>query len=311
MKMQDRNPKVAIIVLTWNRREEVLKTLDLLEKDDYPNKEVIVIDNASTDGTREAVLSRYPNVKVISLPYNLGISGWDFGIVNTDAEYVVCLDDDSSPDPGAISRMVKVFEADPRIGIVPFNIYGGAFATEDWAKIPTDNLVGYINCGVGLRKEAVIKAGFNDPDFFLYANEWDLAIRILNKGYRIAFDPAIRANHRTSAMHRSYKRLRTLTARNEAWMVLKYFPLVRIPRILCRVLFWNAISSRKEGILSFWYAIYGVATALWKWRVAWVKREKIKPEILERYERNFWSFRPIPLFKLVRYGINNLLRKKL
>jgi len=299
-------PMVAVIVLSWNRREEVLKTVGILMKDDYPNIEVIVVDNASTDGTREAVLSQYPDTHVFSLPYNVGISGWDFGIMNTGAEYVVCLDDDSNPDPGAISKMLKLFESNSAIGIVPFNIYGGIFSTGEW-ETTANNIVGFINCGVGFRRQAVIEAGLNDPDFFLYSNEWDLSIRTLNKGYEIAFDPSIKAHHRTSLIHRSNKRLRTMTARNETWIVLKYFSLLKIPVMVCRVLLWNAMAFylRKEGASAFRHSIQGVAVALWRWRVAWRKRERIKPEILLEYERNFWSFKPV-MFLLKR----SLIRMK-
>lgn len=286
-------PKVAAIVLSWNRRDEVLETIGLLMQDQYPNLEITVVDNASSDGTRQAVTAAYPGVKVLSLPYNVGISGWDFGISDTDAKYVVCLDDDSVPDPDAISLMVAIFERDPRVGIVPFNIYGGAFSTEAWVETPASSLVGYINCGVGLRRTAVVEAGFNDRDFFLYSNEWDLAVRILNRGYEIAFDPLIRAHHRTSATHRSFKRLRTLSTRNEAWMAMKYFRAAKVPAVLMRVLLRNANMFRVEGVPSILYVLQGMASALLRWRVAWSKRERVRPEIIERYERGFWAFRPL------------------
>lgn len=308
--MKEPMPRVAVIILSWNRRDEVLKTIALLEHDDYLNKEVIVINNGSIDDTQEAVRSRYPTVRVMRLPYNVGCSGFDFGIANTDADYIVCLDDDSAPDPNAISRMVEVFEANAKVGIVSFNIYGGAYSTEDWEKMEPSDLLGYINCGVGLRPKAVIDAGFNDRDFYLYTNEADLAIRILNKGYEIVFDPSIRAHHRTSPIGRSNKRLRTLSTRNEAWMVMKYFRLAKIPVMIWRVLFWNANYSRTEGPLSVWYAFHGLAAALRHWQKAWKKRQAIRPEILARYERNYWTFQPITpwLRRAVRRRIQALQR---
>lgn len=299
-------PKVAAVVLSWNRRDEVLETISLLNENHYPNLQIMVVDNASSDGTREAVSARYPRVEVLSLPYNVGISGWDFGIANTAAEYIVCLDDDSAPDPDAIERMVALFERSPRTAIVPFNIYGGAFSTEEWAAMPASRMVGYINCGVGLRRCAVVEAGFNDRDFFLYSNEWDLAVRILNRGHEIAFDPAIRAHHRTAPAHRSYKRLRTLSTRNEAWMAMKYFQASRVPLLLLRVLVRNANQSRVEGLPSLLYVLQGMGAALLRWRVAWAKREKVRPEVLRRYERGYWAFRPFTAS--LRSRIKNMLK---
>ena len=290
-------PKVAAIVLSWNRRDEVLETIDLLTRDDYPNLDVIVVDNASTDGTVAALISAYPAVRVRALPHNLGIIGRDLGVMDTDAEIVAFFDDDSAPDAGAISRMVALFGANPAIGIVPFSVYGGAHATEYMAGLAPSQLIGYVASGVGLRREAIIAAGFSDADFFWGAEEWDLAIRILNRGYTIAFDPAIRAQHRTSVLHRSYRRWRRLTTRNETWMAIKYFPLTRVPLMIWRVLFNNIARSRLDGVPP-WYALRGATAALWHWRIAWQKREPIGPAIRARYERNYPPFQAItPLLR--------------
>lgn len=285
-------PKVAAIVLSWNRRDEVLETVGLLARDDYPDLDMLVVDNASTDGTVAALASAYPGVRVLALPHNLGIIGRDLGVMDTDAEIVAFFDDDSAPDPGAIARMAALFAANPEVGIVPFSVYGGAHATEYMAELAPDQLIGYVASGVGLRREAIVAAGFSDRDFFWGAEEWDLAIRILNRGYGLAFDPAIRARHRTSALHRSYHRWRRLTTRNETWMAIKYFPLARVPLMICRVLFNNIARSRLDSVPP-WPALYGAVAALWRWRVAWQKRESIGPAIRVRYERNYPPFQVI------------------
>jgi GT2 family glycosyltransferase len=294
-------PKVAAIVLSWNRRDEVLNTVGLLMQDDYPNLDVIVVDNASTDGTVAALMSAHPQVRVLALPHNLGISGRDVGVVNTNADIVAFFDDDSAPDPGAIVRMAALFAANPGVGIIPFGVYGGAHATEYMADLTPSQMIGYVASGVGLRREAIVAAGFSDRDFFWGAEEWDLAIRILNRGYGIAFDPAIRAHHRTSVLHRSYQRWRRLTTRNETWMAIKYFPPARIPLLICRVLFNNINRSRLDGVPP-WYAIRGAAAALRHWRTAWQKRESIRPEILARYERYYPPFHTISLLLRASVG---------
>lgn len=288
-------PLVAAIVLSWNRRDEVLKTVDVLLQDTYPALEVLVVDNASSDGTPDALARRYPEVRVIALSTNRGISARDVGMRATDAEYVALFDDDSAPDPGAIAQMVALFEANPRLGIVPFNVYGGAHPTAHMARMLPRDLVGYHASGAGLRRRAALGAGGNDRDFFWGAEEWDQAVRILNDGWEIAFDPVIRAHHRTSALHRSSRRLRTQTARNETWIALKYFPPRRIPVIVCRIMFWNAVYCRREGIPALWHTPRGVATALWNWRIAWRKRQPIRPDVLARYERSFTPFSGVGL----------------
>lgn len=122
-----RSPRVTAVVLSFNRREELLRTLDALQWDDYPELDVLIIDNGSSDGSPEAVAERFPNARRLFLPYDVAVSARDYAVTATDADYIVHFDDDCAPEPAAISRMVELFEAHPEVGVIPFNIFGGPY----------------------------------------------------------------------------------------------------------------------------------------------------------------------------------------
>ena len=133
--------------------------------------------------------------------------------------------------------------------------------------------------------EAIKDAGYLDPDLFMYAEEWDLAIRVRNAGWRFHFDPEIRVHHRTGDEARNLELRRTLTTRNEVWIVFKYYPIARIPVLLFRVLYWNIQTARDEGARSSpWYALKGFLRACWHWRTPVAKRQTIDPEVLDAFE---------------------------
>jgi GT2 family glycosyltransferase len=144
-----------------------------------------------------------------------------------------------------------------------------------------------------MRLEA-LKAGVGfDPDFTMYADDFDLAIRIRNRGWKFVYDPSIRARHRTPDEVRDRRMRRTFAARNETWMALKYYPVHRVPVIVLRVLYWQMLAGRPESTAR--YAVAGVASGCWRWRVAVGKREAIHPDVLHAFERisGVGSMRPM------------------
>ena len=110
-------PLVSIVILSWNRHDDLKLTLDKVSKLDYPYTEIIVVDNHSTDESCEMAINNFPYVRLIRLPRNLGIEGFNIGMINSRGKYIVLLDDDSHPENSAISKMVEEFEANKRLGI--------------------------------------------------------------------------------------------------------------------------------------------------------------------------------------------------
>jgi GT2 family glycosyltransferase len=115
-------PHVAIIILTWNGKEDVLRCLATLPRIRYSNWSATVVDNASTDDTVEAIRRAYPEQRVLVMEKNLGFCGGNnCGIVDAlahGADYVLLLNNDTELHPDLLGELVKVARSDPSIGAV-------------------------------------------------------------------------------------------------------------------------------------------------------------------------------------------------
>lgn len=118
-------PFVQTVVVTWNRRDDLLRLLASLAKLDYPARRlaVLVVDNASEDGTVEAVQERFPAVRILRNPENLGgaggfNAGMGWALTNRpDAEYLWLLDNDALVTPDALTALVSVMADRPNAAV--------------------------------------------------------------------------------------------------------------------------------------------------------------------------------------------------
>ena len=224
-------PLVSIVMLSFNRKEDVLHGLGRLRGISYPALETIVVDNASTDGTVESVRKRFPDVNVISLTENIGVAAANRGFFQASGEYIVIIDDDSFPTPDSIGRMVQRFVEDGNIGVVAFNVHNVThFEQPKSVLTPTESTPskykqGFNGAGAGFRSSVLLQVGGYSDCFFLYWNEMDLALRVLAAGYSICWDDGIIALHKYSPTNRSSLRAPFYYTRNLYWIYWQYWPL--------------------------------------------------------------------------------------
>jgi len=103
-------PLVTVNILSYNRKDELRNTLTKVFAQDYKNIEVIVVDNASSDGSSEMVKNEFPSVQLIQMEKNIGIAGWNEGFKIAKGDYVLVLDDDSYPEEQSIQKNSKYFK---------------------------------------------------------------------------------------------------------------------------------------------------------------------------------------------------------
>src|ERR1700678_3181374 len=109
-------PYVTFLICTHNRREVLLNTLGELADVDRRCgllTETIVVDNASTDGTPDAVAAQFPDVHLIRHPKNRGACAKNLGLQNARGRFVMFLDDDSWPTADSVGRMIEIFSTQP------------------------------------------------------------------------------------------------------------------------------------------------------------------------------------------------------
>jgi GT2 family glycosyltransferase len=120
--------KVIILILSYNGKYLLKDSISSYLANDYPNFEVVVIDNGSSDNTKEWVEKNYPDVFVLRTEINLGYSGGfnfglDYAFNKKQADYVLITNNDVKADPKVISELVIVAETDQMIGFVTGKVY--------------------------------------------------------------------------------------------------------------------------------------------------------------------------------------------
>ncbi|ORT55967.1 glycosyltransferase family 2 protein [Streptomyces sp. CB03238] len=199
--------RTTVVVITHNRRDQLLATLDRLAA--LPERPpLIVVDNASTDGTPEAVADRHPQVTVLPPGLNLGAAGRNIGVRHARTPYVAFSDDDSWWEPGALGRAADLMDRHPRLGLLaarvrvgpdgepdPLNDQLAASPLERVADLPGPPVLGFLACAAVARREAYLEAGGYHPILFLGGEETLLAYDLAARGWGVCHSPDVVAVH--------------------------------------------------------------------------------------------------------------------
>ena len=253
-------PLVSIVTICWNRKAEIRESLSRIREIDYPNLEVIVVDNASADGTPEVIEAEFFEVKLIKMFKNIGIEAYNIGFKNAKGEYIVILDDDSFPAKDSITKMVDKFSNDTKLGVVAFdvrNFYNydevkkveadeADLVKKETAAVAENYLMAFNGAGAGVRRELLEKVGFYPEEFFLYWNEQDTAFRILDQGYRVQFFSDVVAYHKYSPKNRSSWRAPFYYTRNSFWLIWKNYPLLLALKLTIRQIYYCLYYSLEQ-----------------------------------------------------------------
>jgi hypothetical protein len=222
-------PLVTFMIATRNRVDELMQTLESCLNQTWPHKEVLVVDDASTDGTYEAVRSRFPGVDIVRLERNCGsVAARNDVLRRARGDYVIALDDDSRfTEPDACQRIVARFEAEPDLGILAFQVVGPEFPermTEAGAWSGEWHCSSFGAGAAALRREILTRTGLFAEYFFHAYEEPDLTLRAWDAGYRAVQWNAIRVFHANSPLNRSLQRTHRRHTRNEACSIWMRYP---------------------------------------------------------------------------------------
>lgn len=248
---------VSIVILTWNRKNDLRETLGKIRETAYSPIEIIVVDNASTDGTAEMVSSEFPAVNYLRQSKNSGIAGYNVGFKAAGGEFVVALDSDSYPGFDAITNMVALFDKNRDTGCIAFDVrsHQNIRPFNEAVDEVTREVAGYHGAGVGFRKELFEKAGYWFEPFFLYFNEMDHALNILKAGYKILHSTAVRAYHKSSPVQRGSSRASYFYVRNGLWLVWRHYPLRRMLPVTFYIIYLAVSESFYQRTLVYLVAL--------------------------------------------------------
>jgi len=219
-------PKVAIVIVNWNGKDDTLKCLESLRQATYPTLSVIVVDNGSSDGSLDEIRASFPQVCLIDAGRNLGFSGGsNLGMLralDAGVDAVLLLNNDTVVAPDFIEPLVEILFSDESIGAVNSKVYYYSEPNVIWsagggvdprtgisyqrhidevdkgqADVLTD--VDYaVGCAIMVRRDTIEAVGMLDEDFFLYYEEAEWCHRMRGLGYRIVYVPASRVWHNAS-----------------------------------------------------------------------------------------------------------------
>jgi GT2 family glycosyltransferase len=212
---------VAVSIVNTNNRELLLACLDSLRGSEA---DVVVLDNASEDGSAAAVRERFPRVRVIEQDFRAGFGANHNTVIRaTESRYVYVLNEDTTSSDWGFRRMVEFLDANPRLGALgPRLVYpDGRHQPSAWRfPSPTVALLGLPTLGrlgveqstgsrprgvdwlmgaaLLLRRGALDEVGLFDEAFFLYSEEIDLCLRLLRHGWRACYFPEVTVVHHES-----------------------------------------------------------------------------------------------------------------
>lgn len=257
MKLQ---PLVSIVILNWNGKDRLKKCLNSVKKISYSKKEIIVVNNGSTDGSKNFLQKYHPEIKVIELKKNVGYArGKNMGVSKSKGKYILALDNDTAVTSNFLEPLVDAMEKDKSIGIIQPQIRSmihknlldsvGSFMTATGflyhfgymkpysRKIYQIPLYAYSIKGACfiISKKDYLELGGLDESFLSYVEETDLCHRLWLSGKKVMYEPKSIISHwgggdtltmstSESSTYRSF--------RNRYYSYLKNFSLIELMKIM-------------------------------------------------------------------------------
>lgn len=241
------SPLASIVIPNWNGAHHLPVCLDALRDQTYAHFEVILVDNGSTDGSQRLVAEQYPEVRLLALDRNLGLTGGNnAGFRTARGQVLISLNNDTEVDAQFVEALVSALEARPEAGMAAakmllfderhrihsagdgYGVDGIPFSRGVWQQDQGQyDEPGWIfgGCGgaVAYRRAMLDDVGLFDESFFMYCEDVDLNWRSQLAGWRCWYTPDAVVYHKLSATGggpiASY-----YTGRNTLWVLAKDYP---------------------------------------------------------------------------------------
>lgn len=227
---------VSVVIVSLNGGARIRSCLDALARTDWPDLEIIVVDNGSTDDTAEVVRVDFPGVRLLRCPRNLGFAGGnDYGAAHARGEWIVLLNDDTRADRGWIRALMAAAREHPRAGVLGCLLLypdgrtiqhgggvihpnaltdhvdwgmsvdaGGETGVADGRPRPCDYVTG---AAMAIRRDVWDEVGPLDPAYFpIYFEESDFCWRVRRAGWEVLIVPAARVIHDESQTQGAWSR---------------------------------------------------------------------------------------------------------
>lgn len=301
-------PLASVVVLNWNRKALTACCLQSLRAQTLTDKDVILVDNGSRDGSAAELAKAFPEVRLVALPDNRGFCGGNnAGIRASHSPYVALLNNDAQAEPGWLAALVGALQINTRAGLAASKIVlhdqpqlldtagdlytvAGAAAKRGHrqrADLPEFNAPGPVFgacAGAALyRRRMLDEIGLLDEDFFIAQEDVDLSFRARLAGYGCLYVPGAVARHRLNATLQAHSEDYVYYGhRNLEFVYLKNMPgpllALTLPLHLADVLLSGAYHALRGRGGAFWRAKRDALRGLrcvWRKRVAIQQKRRI------------------------------------
>jgi hypothetical protein len=287
-------PRCTVIVLNFNGEKLLPACLDSLIRQNGEPIDIVVVDNASTDGSAALVAQHYPSVRFLALDKNYGFTGANNAALRDalvrGSEFALLLNNDTFADPDFFSQLLAVMDSDANIAVVcpkiffahqpdtlwyaggDFSLWTGVTRHRGW-KQPDKNqfdeasdITQATGCAMLVRASAMREVGLLDERFWIYAEDLDWSVRFSKCGYRLVFAPKARLWHIDGATNvrvlgkGSEERRQFLSTRNMVFIARKHVSWWQMPThtlgfALRHVVFFTALRLWRRDFRAL-FAIY-------------------------------------------------------
>lgn len=277
--------KISYIIPTYNRKNDLIEHIKSIKKSTYKNLEIIVVDNASTDGTAHAIKKLFPDVKVVKSKINLDAAGGrNLGMKNASrkSSYFLFMDDDFVIEPNTITKLYEAIDSKPEyaaatgkilyyekptvvqlagssVGLVTSLNYANTGPDDGRFDKPSDCFAGG---AMLIKRQTAEEVGFYDEVYPRLYEDADYSVRIIRTGKKILYVPSARIYHKAHILDKKSATNRWLsgayyTARNKIIFMRKYSPcflcfLLLYPAYLLFYTYQAVRFSRVDALLNFY-----------------------------------------------------------
>jgi N-acetylglucosaminyl-diphospho-decaprenol L-rhamnosyltransferase len=299
------SPDVSILLVTYRCREAARDCLRSIAENAHIDHELVVVDNASQDGTVEMVQSEFPDARLVALPENIGFAaGVNRAAAEASGEYLLLLNPDTLVHPGAVKNLVAFAQAHPEHGVYggrtldpdgrvnPGSCWGApslwslfCFATAlstifkrnrvfdpeslgGWQRDTVREVDIVTGCLMLVPRALWAELGGFDTRFFMYGEDADLAFRARALGYRPAITPGAVITHEIGVSSATREDKLILLFRGKATLLRKHWPTFR-RRVGLRLLVAGVgLRALEASLLRRWRAASGLRASFWPgvWR---------------------------------------------
>jgi GT2 family glycosyltransferase len=308
------DPLVTIIVVNWNGLHLLDDCLNSLARQTWKQTEIILVDNGSTDGSRDLIVSwaeRLPNAQTILLPYNSGFcKANNLAFAKARGEWIALFNTDAVAEPDWLEELIRYGDISRRIGMLASKILfqepqgvidkaghliywdgqnrgRGTMQADVGQYDKAEEILWPDACAALYHRKIFEDTGGFDELFFAFGDDADLGLRARLLGWSAWYVPTALVHHRHSASFGAYSPLKVmLVERNRLLLAIKNFPwplLVQNPFWTIKRLLWNAYGViRKKGAASRFVETNGWRQTLFNLCWSYLSAARLLPEAWRR-----------------------------